>query len=77
MKKSVSMLCAFIILHIAAFAQKINYQPNLQEALSKAKQTQKPLFVLIGLPPAPTSVSRNPPTLHNGLEEGEAAAFYN
>jgi len=77
MKKFVSILCASIILHIAAFAQKINYQPNLQVALVKAKQTQKPLFVLIGLPPAPPSVSKNHPTAHNGLEEGEAAAFYN
>lgn len=77
MKNFIPFVCALISLHLTAFAQKINYQSNLQEALVKAKQTQKPLFVLIGLPPVPPSVSKNHPTANNGLEEGEAAAFYN
>lgn len=77
MKKFVPLVCALIILHFTVVAQKINYQSNLQEALLKAKQTQKPLFVLIGLPPAPPSISKNHPTAHSGLEEGDAAAFYN
>ncbi|WP_342647242.1 hypothetical protein [Mucilaginibacter sp. CSA2-8R] len=77
MKKLIPVVCALITLHLTAFAQKINYQSNIQEALSKAKQTQKPLFVLIGLPTVPPSISKNQPAANNGLEEGKAATFYN
>jgi hypothetical protein len=77
MKKFILLFCILISLHCTVSAQRIKYQLNLQEALLTAKQVNKPLFILIGLPSVPPSLRKNHPAADNGLEEGEAAVFYN
>ena len=73
--KRIFVTLLLFVAGLQAYSQ-INYYSNYETALSKAKQANKLLFVIIG-PPELINNPSNLPRFRSGLNEPEVAALYN